>query len=246
MGGRGSWSLTHNGKTMLINVGDASSAAALGDVDSSTDTRADIQKLFVDELGMDAVGGTQAMNQATLGAVGIQLKALEARYGVIADSPYFEIVTADGPDFKGALGYNQYSGAQTLVLNPSALGNVTKYNKTLSLEQAFNDKMPTDGTVKSQYNYTVTHEYGHALQNVMYRNAVANGYKGTQGQYARNVSNQIIKIAETKYNATERSISSYGKTNTAEFFAEAFASANLGKPTAVGKAMNDWLKKNGY
>lgn len=246
MGGRGSWSSTYDGKTRIINIGDASSAAALGNIDSRPDTRADIQKLFIDELGLNSVGGTQKMSQATIGAVGIHLKELEKRYGVIADSSSFDIVTADGHGFKGAMGYDPSTGAQTLYLNPRYLGNVTNYNKKLATEQRYGEKMPTNGTVKSQYNYTVTHEYGHALQNVMYLKAKAGGYTGTEGQYARKVSRDIIKIATTKYNGAQKSISSYGATNSAEFFAEAFASANLGKPTAVGKAMNDWLKKNGY
>ena len=186
------------------------------------------------------------MSQATIGAVGIRLKELEKKYGVIADSPSFEIVTADGLGFKGAMGVDPNTGAQTLYLSPSALGNVTSYNKGLAMEQRHGEKMPTNGTVKSQYSYTVTHEYGQALQNVMYAKATRGGYKGTSGQYAEKAGKEIISIATKKYNGTQKSLSSYGATNYAEFFAEAFASANLGKPTAVGKAMNDWLKKNGY
>lgn len=246
MGGRGSWSSTYDGKMRVINVGDASSSAALGNVDSRPDNRKDIQKMFVDELGVTSIGGTQSMSQATIGAVGIRLKELEKKYGVIADSPSFEIVTADGLGFKGAMGVDPNTGAQTLYLSPSALGNVTSYNKGLAMEQRHGEKMPTNGTVKSQYSYTVTHEYGHALQNVMYAKATRGGYKGTSGQYAEKAGKEIISIATKKYNGTQKSLSSYGATNYAEFFAEAFASANLGKPTAVGKAMNDWLKKNGY
>lgn len=40
-------------------------------------------------------------------------------------------------------------------------------------------------------------------------------------------------------------VSRCGPSNSAEFFAEAFASAHSRSPNAFGKAMQDWLKKQG-
>lgn len=245
MGGRGTWSTTYKGKTYHINVGDANSKGMLGIVDDTPDMRDDIQKMFIDELGVTSIGGTQDFNQAVIGAYGIQLKNLERKYGAIGASNSVHIVTADGAGFKAAVGHD-LQGNQVLYLNPSELGNIGRYTSSLKSEQQSGFKMPTSGTVKNQARYTITHEYGHMLQNAMYRKAVTNGYKGTQGQYARDVANEVTSEASKRYNAKKGDLSSYGASNSAEFFAEAFANANLGSPNAIGKAMNDWLRKNGF
>lgn len=244
MGGRGSVSASYNNKTVQINIGDAGGGGNFKIIDATPDSRTDIQKMFVDELGADLIGGTQSMNTAALGAVGIQLKNLEKQYGAISASPGFEVVAVGDPGVKGAVGVDIISGSQTLFINPGYMGNITKYNKGLASEQKSGFKMPTDGSVKNQARYTITHEYGHMLQNAMYQKAKANGYQGTSGEYARSVASEISKNAVSRYGGTQKSLSSYGAKNSAEFFAEAFANANLGNPNSIGKAMNDYLKKN--
>lgn len=245
MGGRGSRSATVNGNTVQINIGDLGSNANVTLIDNTPDSRSDVQNLFVNELGVKSVGGTDAFNTAVIGAIGIQLKNLEREYGAIGASRDVEIVTMmDGGTAKAAVGANDLTGYQALYLNPKYLGNITKYNRSLGAEQKSGYKMPTDGSVKNQARYTITHEYGHMLQNAMYRKAVQNGYNGTKGDYAKSVANSISKTAVSKYGGTQKSLSSYGATNSAEFFAEAFANANLGRSNAIGKAMNDWLKNN--
>lgn len=243
MGGRGTWSMTYDNKKYMIHVGDASSVAALGKVDNSPDPRGDIKAMF-SEIGFASIGGTAGINTAILGALAIQLNNLERQYGAIGSSGKVTLMTADGSGFKAAVGYDSH-GNQSLILNPKAFSSVSAYNKQIKAEQAAGSKMPTDGSVKNNFRYTVTHEYGHMLQNSMYRKAVSNGYRGTPGRYAQEVKDSIIKTASTRYGGTQKSLSHYGATNSSEFFAEAFASAHLGKPTAVGKAMQDWLKSNG-
>ncbi len=54
----------------------------------------------------------------------------------------------------------------------------------------------------------------------------------------------IASSAVRKYDATGKYLSNYGKTNAVEFFAESFANANLGTPNAIGRAMQDYLKRN--
>lgn len=119
--------------------------------------------------------------------------------------------------------------------------------------------------------YTVTHEYGHMLQNKLIndylttlgwtpdtaRQFIDFSKSTTKAQYkfyykaVENVQNQcfseIIEIA--KQNNPEfklsENLSKYGRTNKAEFFAEVFANAMLGEPNELGNAMNIWLEGKG-
>ena len=44
----------------------------------------------------------------------------------------------------------------------------------------------------------------------------------------------------------KENLCNYGRKNYEEFFAEAFANSQLGKPNELGKAMEEWLKGKGY
>lgn len=63
--------------------------------------------------------------------------------------------------------------------------------------------------------------------------------------------NEIIAIAKTiaekdgREFDLDKSLSRYGKTNKAEFFAEVFANSQCGEPNDLGKAMNMWLEAKG-
>lgn len=71
MGGRGSFSFTHGG------VAASSGGAGSLYIPSTVETRSDIRKMFIDELGFRELYGTNALSTAQLGALGIQLKKLE-------------------------------------------------------------------------------------------------------------------------------------------------------------------------
>lgn len=101
--------------------------------------------------------------------------------------------------------------------------------------------MPT-ATYKS---YTFTHEFGHLVENYLLR-----GRNTDAG--ANRIMNGIIDIAIQQSKLSRQKvtalISTYGKKNSREFFAETFANAFSGKPNALGKAMKTYLKgemKNG-
>lgn len=241
MGGRGSWSLTSGGRKYSIQIGDASSSEDVGKVDDTPEGRADIIRMFGD-VGVTSVGGTQGMPTNVLGAVGIQLNNLERKYGAIGASESVKVMTADGVGFKSAVG--DIDGHQVLILSPRALSSVRAYNKQLRHEQSTGFKMPTDGTVLSNARYTTTHEYGHILQNAMYQRAKSSGYTGTKGQYAGKVAREVARNAVKRFGGSQSDLSEYGATNSQEFFAEAFANANLGNPNPIGKAMADWLSRN--
>ena len=88
--------------------------------------------------------------------------------------------------------------------------------------------------------YSITHEYGHMLSNAL---AAKTGM--TADGFSLKAYREISTIAMDKYGAKKgTSPSRYGSTSSAEFFAEAFASAHGGSPNAYGLAMLDWLKTN--
>lgn len=240
MGGRGSTS--QSGK---IKVGNdfGGGLGDIGFIDETPDQRKDINTMFVGELGFKAVQGTNGLDTAVIGSMGVQLNNLERRYGAIGVEPNNMVLQGvANTDFNAAVS----RGNKTLYIDVGNMDSISNIVKGKRNAEKSGWSMPTDGSVKSHARYTITHEYGHILQNSMYSKAVKSGYKGTQDEFARNASNEIIKIAQTKYGGSQKDLSTYGAKNTAEFFAESFANANLGNPNALGKAMNDYLKNNGY
>ena len=120
--------------------------------------------------------------------------------------------------------------------------------------------------------YTVTHEYGHIIQNILIKQryieegwdetnpkAFYDSTKSTKkerfawyNKLSEEVENEhyeeIIAIAKENnkdFNLLDN-ISDYGKSNKAEFFAEVFANSQCGKPNELGKAMQIWLKRKGF
>ena len=112
--------------------------------------------------------------------------------------------------------------------------------------------------------YSLTHEYGHLLENVMIneryfelselkRWELQNDglkYKSWKDKQASELWSEITKIArELSGNPLFLShdyMSDYGKSNVYEAFAEAFANSQLGEPNIMGDAVNIWLERKGY
>ena len=128
---------------------------------------------------------------------------------------------------------------------------------------------------EKQYNvYTITHEYGHLLEAKISRGRTdwdglhevarkragagapehrvlsqfVNVRREEEKKQARNIREEIIDIAKknNKDFDLKKSLSRYGHTNDYEFFAEVFANSQCGKPNELGKAMQEWLAKEGY
>lgn len=91
-------------------------------------------------------------------------------------------------------------------------------------------------------NYTFYHEFGHFVENYLLR-------KNNTDSAARRIMNDIIDIAvrqtKTDRNTVLAQASKYArsKAHGREFFAEAFANLHSGRPNAIGKAMETYLKQ---
>lgn len=116
--------------------------------------------------------------------------------------------------------------------------------------------------------YTVTHEYGHMVQNTFIKKAMEDyGLERLKASidYSKKTQKAMFKQYNKIHADTEKrccaeildiakeanvnfklgdNISRYGRTNYAEFFAEAFANSQLGAPNEIGKAMQVWLERN--
>ena len=71
--------------------------------------------------------------------------------------------------------------------------------------------------------------------------AITSG-RAYDGRYVRKVCFWIVEHVETDI-GNPHNPSSYGSTDSCEFFAESFANMTGGKPNAYGKAMRDWFGK---
>lgn len=198
-----------------------------------------------------------------------QLEKLEQRFKAIANS-HGNICSVSG-------------GKKTVAYVSSSLREPTRQNlslcpayyrdKSVLLEsekraQKINWMMPCS---ENEYEiYTVTHEYGHMLENtIIYSEMKQYGlekladeinidaktakkmykpYYDIHNKVTKDCFSEITDIAkkENPEFSLSENISQYGKTNYAEFFAEVFANSQLSKPNELGKAMQKWLKQKGY
>lgn len=116
--------------------------------------------------------------------------------------------------------------------------------------------------------YSVTHEYGHILQSYLSRkredwdaidaqisnfgvtefSKIRKVYRDAEKKQAKIMYEEIIAIAK-KNNpnfSLKDNLSGYGHTNHFEAFAEMFVNSQLGKPNELGRAMQEWLVKEGF
>lgn len=240
MGGRGTVSVS-GGEIFVGSLGGGPND--IKKVGGWTDKRDGIHKIF-EETGFSNVVGLNDMDTAVLGAYGIALNRLEKKYGALGTMEEFPVVGMDSKTAVAAVRYDGQGNANGLLLNRKLLGNISSVNASQELNSNMGWSMPTDGKLTSKARYAVTHEYGHILETALWKRDKANGKNVPEGTHARQVKDQIIKIAQTKYGGSQKDLSQYGASNSYEFFAEAFASANSGNPTAIGKAMDDYLKAN--
>ena len=196
-----------------------------------------------------------------------QLQRMENKFGAIHKSSG-SISSEDSGD---AIAYVSRSLTdplkQNLVLNKNYFSQKNRLIK--ETEEAINDNWSMPAKIENYFVYTVTHEYGHILQNsIMAEELTGLGgfqnfktkattikgkikaFKKLQENIQKRHFEEIIEIAAENSiepnHVITNNLSQYGKTNYAEFFAEVFANSQLGEPNELGNAMNEWLRKKGF
>lgn len=241
MGGRGTFSMTFGDKPERVKLLGKDTNAHPKNMGGPVDSRESVRTLARNVGFVDVIGTDEIMTQS-MGAYTKKIGELERKYGALKAVPT-TLAGADGSGFMAAAGSYGGNGA-VMVLNRSSMKNAAKQARTQSGLEKSGHSMRSDGKLTSRANYTVTHEYGHLVQNALYQKAVMGGYNGTRQKFESDAKRQIEDIAIKKYKSKASHMSDYGRSNAAEFFAEAFAGANSGKPNSYGKAMLDYLKQN--
>lgn len=230
----------------------------------------EVESALINKVGFAKVESSFNKVDKTLAVeVTNQLMKLENKFGVIHVSKNPTICSLSNGQ---ALAYTSCKITnpvdQNLSLCPVGFSNRIRYieNQKEMIKDGF--KMPVADENLSVY--TVTHEYGHMLQNkLVYDEMVDYGLeklqatinynkrtkKGIFSRFYKIIDNvqmkcfrEIVNIANknNKNFKIKDNISGYGNSNFAEFFAEVFTNSQLGKPNELGKAMLEWLKMKGY
>lgn len=198
------------------------------------ETRLDIRKLFIEELGFKELYGTSEIPTAQLASVAIELKKQEKLLHTLAKNDVILSVTHKS-GVKGSAA-DLGAGAMVMFLNPSYHTNVGYSRSVLRSEQEAKNKTETNKKVTKDFTYTARHEYGYLTQF---------SYTNSTGKSASQIRDEVQSIAKSKYNAGgSADPSGYGALNAVEYFAESFASMTGGRPNAHGKALRDWIRKN--
>lgn len=235
-------------------------------------TASEAKKALVDEVGFDLVEPSLSLvDDDIIISSTQQLKMLEAKFGVIHKSTG----TICGVNSGNAVAYVSsritMPASQNLSLCP-------KYQKSRSAFLASEKSSVTSGwcmpcavTDEELEIYTVTHEYGHILQNTLIQERMESQgwiaadpnafirtrfttkkarfkwYYDVKKDVQDECFKEIVDIAKSLNPnfSLSASLSRYGRTNKAEFFAEIFANSQLSKPNDLGKAMQIWLKRKG-
>lgn len=208
------------------------------------ESRSEIREWY-QQLGFANVWNTDKIDAEIMNENLSRLKELEAKYGAIkaSENPVLNGVQTDALAFVSSIPRNRKSQSLNLSLSDGHT-SANELAGRVIVASKIGNFMPYGKSRKEAVAYTVTHEYGHMVQNIMYSN-----YTGGKSfsAYSDSVARGIIANARRKYgmNGIEH-VSRYGLQSPQEFFAEAFANANSSTPNAVGLAMRDFLRNQGY
>lgn len=230
----------------------------------------DCKEALLNDIGFNLVEDSFVRNVDERLAIDCtkQLHNLEQTFGAVKKS------TGSICSVSGGRATDAYVGAkvtdptnQNLSLCPIAF-NSYKSNVTETLSQIESGYiMPA--LKENASIYTVTHEYGHMVQNTVIKKAMEDyGLEKLKASidYSKKTEKARLKQYKKIWEDTEKrccaeildiakeanvnfklgdNISRYGRTNYAEFFAEVFANSQLGAPNELGKAMLVWLERKG-
>lgn len=176
-----------------------------------------------------------------------QLIALENRFQIIHNLESSAITSVNNSGVNDAFGYVDLIGenpkAMKLHLCDNGFSNKRNAIELVKKNVLKRNFMPCK---ESNYDvYTVTHEYGHMIQNSI----VANEFNPTSTDDYNKVyalhREELMSIAKSIDSSIvfKSVISKYGAKDGGEFFAECFANSQLGEPNVLGEAMKIWLRR---
>lgn len=201
-----------------------------------------------------------------------QILKLEEKFGCIHKSQGTICSVSDSPStIANVRSRVTYPSMQNLSLCPRSFKS---YSDLISVQRKNvenNWSMPVKLENYELSVATVTHEYGHILQNILIENEMKiqgwspdepgafvditkktsksrlKWYFNIRSKVLEDCFAEIVDIAkkENPDFVLVNNISRYGFTDKAEFFAEVFMNSQLGAPNELGKAMNIWLKRKG-
>lgn len=201
-----------------------------------------------------------------------QILKLEKKFGCVHKSEGTICSVSDSPSTVAYVSSRvTYPSKQNLSLCPKSFGSYSDLISTQRRNTESNWSMPVELTDEKLSVATVTHEYGHILQNILIENEMkAQGWNPNEPNAFVDVTKKTSKsrlkwyfnirskvlddcFSEIIAIAKERNpdfiladnISKYGCTDKAEFFAEVFMNSQLGATNELGTAMNIWLKRKG-
>lgn len=234
-------------------------------------TPEEAEKALVDTVGFKQVESSyQTTVQPEMKvATTNQLLKLESRYGAVGKSQNPSIISESDSTacaFVRCKIMNPLD--QSLSLCPRTY---KQYDRKKEMEER-DQKWIMPFKDEEAEVYTVTHEYGHMVQNTMIADEMkAQGwdpnnasamvdytahtpkgmfkwYTDIRKKVAKGCKKEIVDIAKESDPSFKYAdyISDYGKTNDMEFFAEVFANSQLGAPNKLGLAMKEWLKRKGF
>lgn len=235
-------------------------------------TFAEAKEALVKDLGfLEAESSLDILDKELLITNTNHLKKLEDRFGMIHESSgtIFAKSNVEAVSYVSSSPTNP--SKQSLSLSPDSFRNKEQFLATRIKMVETGYSMPMALTEAELSVATVTHEYGHILQNVLIRKemeslgwtasnqykfldlkkkspiAMNKWYTDVTSTVRRQHLNEIVGIAKESNPEFDlmSSLSAYGKTNEAEFFAEVFMNSQLSKPNELGQAMNIWLERKG-
>lgn len=167
----------------------------------------------------------------------------------------------------GSCSYNYSGSSQTISLGINHYLSAESYieQQKRRIESGFKMSVAEENLL----NYTINHEFGHFIENIIIHNMKES--KGFAKVYqkaskanssekfkkiinkwydkrAYEIEKEIAKIAHSKDKRInvinyKKFVSRYGKQSSQEFFAEIFANSQGGNPNILGEAMNDYLER---
>lgn len=247
----------------LKNKGELSSTGII-----KVKTVDEAREALVNTVGFKNVESISGIDEELFVDSANQVLKLENKFGAIHQTDsYLKLGNMNGAIAGVEAPANNTS--QSLILDKLSYKNKDSFIEMIG--KRVNDKFFMPCNSDDFVIYSITHEYGHMIQNSVlkkYMNSL--GFTGentakfinktaktntarfkwftdARKHIQKQCYDEIIAIAKEKNPlfVLEDNISGYGKTNKAEFFAEVFANSQLSKPNELGNAMNEWLERKG-